>query len=86
MTIHRVTTKALADAAGVSRSTLNRWVAAGILPPPVRTSDGSGVVALWPAWCVDWIDHMKARRAQGATLPELAAEREDWRQARIPGS
>jgi predicted DNA-binding transcriptional regulator AlpA len=86
VTAHRVTTQALASAAGVSRSTLHRWVAAGILPPPVRTGDGRGVVALWPAWCVEWIEHTKARRAEGATLPELAAEREDWRQARIPGA
>lgn len=44
-----ITPKALADALGISLKTVDRWVASGALPPPVRGKGPKGVEG-WRRW------------------------------------
>lgn len=72
---NRMTTREVCEYAGVSRQTLTRWKAMGLLPEPIaKTSHGSGVVNYYESGKVKAaIDAVKKLRGEGWSFPAIVA-------------
>lgn len=68
----RVSSDVLLGAAGISIATLQRWVAAGLLPRCVRVNPGSGVRGMYPKDALERVREIAALRAKGYSLAEIA--------------
>lgn len=67
------TTKEVADAAGVTDSTVMKWAAKGVLPAYSTVYGGArGRSARWPLHAPDQARWVKIRLGQGLTFPEIA--------------
>lgn len=70
----RVTTDQVAEAAGVSRATVQRWARVGLLPPPtVHYGLTPGKHSFWDATAPAQARWVAARLAAGQTFAQVKA-------------
>jgi excisionase family DNA binding protein len=71
-----ISTREVAEAAGVSRATLYRWVERGLLPAPVRKVAGrhGGREHRWPRGTLERASFIRQCLELGYSLDEIPAE------------
>lgn len=71
----KVTTKLVAEAAGVTTRTVSRWVKLGLLPAPKLVYGAlRGKQTFWPASAVDQARWVRAQIEAGQTWQEVKAQ------------
>lgn len=54
------------------------WEKAGILPRPTRRWHGGGPRAMYPAYAIDAVEHLRQLQAAGRTLEQIAPIMRTW--------
>jgi hypothetical protein len=62
----------------ITEYTLEHYRRNNVLPRPVRRRHGGVTQAVYPAWFVDAIAHLKDMQAQGKTLDEIRPWMQSW--------